>query len=191
MEKDSKTISEVFNSKYADFFKSEDNKTIERSWYALGVLLRSNHLKEKKIQPYNPKNHELINEWNLETWQRATWGTDDTKPAEVYEKEADETDLSHYDYLVSNAVKYHRPAWVIFGLLGMMQGQLNCAYFEAGSLQQGSFDKNDYISAASYLSSDFLSTYSSDLLYLFSYFDEAGCTLVIDTIKASLIIVEG
>lgn len=187
-------LSEKFNKKSLEFYKSLHPENINYYMYKFGVGLKSYHLTYKDgdiILPYVSTFKPL---WNLEIWQRANWGTDDTKPAEVYEKEFDDAmieGVSEYDYLVSNAVKYHRPAWVIFGLLGMMQGQLNCAYFEAGSLQQGSFDKNDYISAASYLSSDFLSTYSSDLLYLFSYFDEAECTLVIDTIKASLIIVEG
>ena len=110
------------------FFQVESNKTIEKSIYALGVLIRSRHLKNKNIRPYNPKDYELVNEWDLDIWIKVTWGTDDIKEDEIYEMEFENV-LKHgtpyFDYLLSQAVKNNRPAWSIFGLIGMMQGSLN------------------------------------------------------------------
>lgn len=178
MEQDFSYLSKVFDDKYEAFFINENNKTIERSFYALGVLLRSTHLTHKKIRQYNPKDHELLDKWDLDIWTRVTWGTDDEKHDIIYEKEADETDLPYYDYLISNATKYNRPSWAIFGLLGMMQGTLNQNQFEVKH-QEDFFTKDDFIRNYNYLAIDFLIQNKDDLVYLFNYFDNRGFNLEI------------
>ena len=179
MEQDFSFLSEVFNNKYEAFFRNENNKTIEKSLYALGVLLRSTHLTNKKTRPYNPKDYELITSWDLDVWMRVTWGTDDEKEDEIYEKEMEETVLPYYDYLICNAVKYNRPSWALFGLIGMMQGSLNQNQFEVRS-KDDVFMPEDFIRNIKYLPLDFLKLHKNDFTYLFSYFDEREYELTID-----------
>jgi hypothetical protein len=184
MEQDFKYISKRFNDKYDEFFKMEQHKTIENSFYALGVLLRSNHLKYKNIRPYNPKDLELLEFWDLEVWMKVTWGTDDQRDEEIYEEEFEKAMLngiSQYDYMISNAVKYNRPAWCMFGLIGMIQGCLNQNQFKI-ERPKDIFAKEDYIRCLSYLSPLFIQKYRRDLEFLFSYFDERNYQLCIDEI---------
>lgn len=181
MEQDSKYFSEVFNNKYTSLFNIEENKKIETSLYALGVLLRSTHLKEKNIRPYNPKDNELINNWDLDVWIKVTWGTDDIKEEEVYQKEFDEAinAMSEYKYMIINAIKYSRPPWAIFGIIGMMQGNLNRNQFLLTS-DEDNLIKEDFIRCLEYLPIQFLHQYKSDLEYLFAYFDEGNYKLTIN-----------
>ena len=61
--------------------------SIKKAIYVLGVVIGSRHLKNKNIRPYNPKDYELVNEWDLDIWIKVTWGTDDIKEDEIYEME--------------------------------------------------------------------------------------------------------
>lgn len=191
MEQDSNfLISKKFNDKYDAFFKIEQHKNIENSFYALGVLLRSNHLKYKNTRPYNPKDVELIEKWDIETWTKVTWGADDIKADNVYEKEFEDALLSgvpYFEYLVSQAVKHKRPTWCMFGLIGMMQGTLNQNQYEV-STKEDLFTKEDFVRCLKYFSKCFLKQHQTDLQYLFHYFDERGYFLRVEMDSENIVI---
>ncbi len=172
MEYDFKILSKVFNDKYDLFFETEKNKNINSSFYALGVLLRSDHLKYKNIRPYNPKDEELSLEWDLNTWIKTTWGADDIKSHDEFEKEFDIAlkNKPYYDFLMIQAITNHRPPWCIFGLVGMMQGTLNRNKYIHND--DNIFTKEDFIRNLLVLPHSFINQYKVDFEYLFNYFDE-------------------
>ncbi|MCA6365215.1 MAG: hypothetical protein IM638_19440 [Bacteroidetes bacterium] len=120
--------------------------------------------------------------WDLDIWIRTTWGTNDLKDNDESSNEFDLAmqTTAYFDYLISQAVKYNRPAWSIFGLIGMMQGTLNENKFKVSN-PENKLNKNDFVRCLKYLSHDFLEKFSADLIHLFSYFDERGYRLNIST----------
>jgi hypothetical protein len=171
-------MSTLFDVKLAKFYKALEHENICSFMYAFGIKLRSRHLQYATGDSIIPYVQIFKPLWHLDIWIRATWGTDDVKSDEVYEKEADETHLAYYDYLISQAVKYNRPAWSIFGLIGMMQGSLNQNAFPIEKHEI--FTKEDFLRCIKYLPADFLKKHKDTLEYLFSYFDERNYKLIID-----------
>jgi hypothetical protein len=173
-------LSKSFDIKRTDLFNSLRHTDINKFIYTLGITLESRHLTSLefgKVDKYAPIFKNL---WDGEIWRRVTWGTDDIKNNEESTDDFDHAmaTISYFDYLISQAVKYNRPDWSIFGLIGMMQGTLNQNQFDVISTEN-ILTKDDFTRCIKYLSLDFLNKYSSDLMYLFSYFDERGYRLII------------
>jgi hypothetical protein len=187
MEQDSKLIfamSGAFDAKLATFYQNIEHKNITFFIYALGLKLRSYHLKfatGDAVAPYAPIFKPL---WDLDTWTKVTWGTDDVKDDDESGRDFDTAleSIPYYDYLIPNAVKYNRPAWALFGLIGMMQGSLNQNQFEVRN-KEDVFLKEDFIRCIKYLPTSFIEQYKNDLKYLFRYFDERNFKLIITSIE--------
>lgn len=183
MEQDfNRQASALFDVKREAFYKRIKENDINSFMYVFGVNLRSYHHQFKSFDLVAPYAQIFKPYWNIDIWSKVTWGADDVKIYEIYEEEFEKamlTGVSQYDYMVSNAVKYNRPSWCLFGLIGMTQGCLNQNQFEV-KREKDIFNEKDFIRCLSYLPVSFLKQYKGDLEYLFSYFDERGFKLMID-----------
>lgn len=174
-----------FDNKRKSFFEKLNKEDINLFLYELGVRLRSYHhntINEKSLSILKPYVNVYKPFWDVEVWQNVTWGLDDSE-LDIEEKTVllDKAleEMNYYDYLVSNAVKFNRPDWSIFGLIGMMQGTLNNNKLEVSN-KEDFFDKEDFIRCLKYLPPQFLKKFKEDIIYLFNYFDERGIELFID-----------
>ncbi|MCA6392175.1 MAG: hypothetical protein IM607_12375 [Cytophagales bacterium] len=173
-------LSKSFDIKRTDLFNSLRHTDINKFIYTLGITLESRHLSSLefgKVDKYAPIFKNL---WDGEIWRRVTWGTDDMKNNEESSDDFDQAmaTMSYFDYLISQAVKYNRPAWSIFGLIGMMQGTLNRNHFEVMN-NEYKLDKIDFIRCLKYIDTEFWFWFANDIMHLFTYFDECGYKLVI------------
>lgn len=188
MEQDSnKDLSLAFDSKREGLLQTISSKDINAYIYILGITIGSRHLSQKKLEIIgnNASNYKSL--WDVNVWMRTIWGTDDYKTnmesSNDFDKAMETT--KYFDYLISQAIKYNRPDWSIFGLIGMMQGTLNENNFEI-NIPENKLDRNDFIRCLKYLSFDFLEKFGSDLEYLFSYFDERGYKLIVQKVDQGM-----
>lgn len=180
-EQDFEMRSILFDKKRKQFYENLTKDNIKGAMYVFGVSLRSYHHKYKSFDIVKPYASTYKSLWDIDIWMRVTWGADDETEDEVYEQEFDEglDQMPYFDYLISKAVQYNRPAWAIFGLLGMMQGRLN---HNAYSVEQHErFTKKDFMRCLDYLKKDFIEENKKALVYLFDYFDERNYQLLLES----------
>ncbi len=190
MEQDSRKHSSLlFDEKIERFYKRLADKDINAFMYAFGINLHSYHHEHKNLNLITSYASVFKALWNVEIWSRVTWGADDIKTEDMYEKEFDEAMVKgqgYFDYLINQSIKYNRPDWCMFGLLGMMQGTLNRNQYEVAD-KESIFTQDGFLSNIKYLPESFLRKYKNDLESLFTYFDERNYKLIIDDLKGSSI----
>ena len=182
---DSKLPIEQLNNKIIDYKLSKHIQHVD-FMYMFGVIRNSNHYiniprRENPLQEYVTKFKPL---WDVDAWIAITWGGDPNLSYDENVKANEESDLSEYDYMISRAVEFNRPAWGFFGILGMLQGQYNNNAHKVAGYEIITIE--DVQRCYNYLPQEFLNKYKEDLEQLFNHFDERGCQLTIKQEKKIL-----
>jgi len=171
--------SELFDARRQEIYSSLTHDDINSFMYVFGVNLKSYHHKTKSFEIVQPYASIFKNQWDLDVWIRVTWGTDDLKDENLYEREMDETNLTYYEYLVVNAVKNNRPIWSWYALIGMMQGTLNQSKFELNTADE-ILTEHMFTRLLGCFPDSFLKNHAKKLETLFLFFDECGYKLTLD-----------